>query len=160
MVMLASTLPRGRGSWLQTVVGLTVAVVALSVLGMHQLSLDHTFVAPKVEAGAGPHVSTLMSGSDTPTLSQQAVFDLQAPSVDHDHESDHGPQPCLTGCDDHPMMVTCLLALTLLVLAWRLHAPTLRDLPPLSASCSPGRAPLSGRRPPALTLAELSVRRT
>jgi hypothetical protein len=158
IVMLAPTFTRGRGSWLRTVLGLGVAVVALSVLGMHQLSLDHTFVAPDAEAGARP-LSTLMGGSDTSMSSQRAVFGLQAPTVGHDHESNHGPQPCLTGCDDHPVLVTCLLALTLLIVAWRLRAPTLRDLPPFSALRLPVRIPLAGW-PPALTLAELSVRRT
>jgi Family of unknown function (DUF6153) len=157
--MLAPRFTSGRGSWLRTLLGLAVVLVALSVLGMHQLSLDHTFVAPDAGAGAR-QASTLMGGSDTRMSSQRAVFDLPAPSVGHDHESGHGPQPCLTGCDDHPMMVTCLLALTLLVLALRLRAPALRDLPPFSAARTQVRIPLAGRRPPALTLAELSVRRT
>jgi hypothetical protein len=160
--MPAPVLPGGRSSWLRLLLGVGVIVVALGVLGMHQLSRGHTLVTPTApSAGAQPRASASMDGSDTPESQLRAAFDVQAPSVGHDDEGGHKQQPCLAGCQDHPLMLmACVLALTLLVLAWRLAPPTLRDLPWFRARHLQVRIPLAGRRPPALTLTELSVRRT
>jgi hypothetical protein len=53
-----------------------------------------------------------------------------------------------------------VLALTRLVLALRLHAPTLRDLPRFRTRPWQVHIPLVRLRLPALTLAQLSVLRT
>jgi hypothetical protein len=145
--MPAPGLAGGRSSWPRVLLGLGVIVVAIGVLGMHQLSLGHTLVTPTAQsAGAQQHASAPMDGSDTPESQLRAVFDVQAPFVGHDDEGGHEPQPCLAGCHDHQWMVaTCVLALTLLVLTWRLSPPPLRDLPRFCARRSQVRIPLAGR---------------
>jgi hypothetical protein len=145
----------------RVLLSLILAVVALSVIGMHQLSLSHSFATPE-QAGqrtsaAGPAISvhnTMAVGAIEPTGPLvDASSTPPAGSTDHD---DRCP-----GCGGHPMPFSaCLLALTLLVLFWWLAPPRMRHLPPHTAWRPAALRVVVARRVPALTLAELSILRT
>ncbi len=69
---------------------------------------------------------------------------------------------CATdGCEQHAMMMCCLLALTLLVLGWHLRMPSTHPRPPTSEPYRPRWAlpvlPVLSRCP---SLVELSISRT
>ena len=141
--------PRDVAGWPRALLGLALAVVASSVLGMHQLSVDHILAAaePRHHQTTGASTSAL-AGAPADTVSSVPMTG---------REPTH---PC-SGCDDHDALAaTCLLALTLLVM-WRLRPPVSRRLPRTSAGWRPvpTTVPL-GRRRTALTLTELSLRRT
>lgn len=124
---------------------------------MHQLSFNHTFAAPQ----AAPHTPSAAVaarvGDGSPAEAGHAAAVTPAPA--HSPAA-AGSDPCLSGCDGHTMLVvTRLLALTLLVTTWLLRPPGSRRLPSSRTLRLPV-TPSVGRRRPALTLAELAVRRT
>lgn len=136
-----------------------VVAVALSLLAMHQLSLNHTAASPL------PVLES--SGSTTGSVAGDHAHDGQhlLPGADHpataavDGEiSDHG----CPGCAQHHMMVlTCLAALILLVTGWLLRRPPAAHrirVTPL-VRCPLATAVLQWKPPP-LTWIELSVSRT
>lgn len=158
-------------TWRRVIVGIALCLIALAVVGMHQLSFGHLFVT-----GAG-------SGGDNPAHSTSSHSATAAPA--------HGHSPAMTsaasmpmaghgdvgagstgigssvedgcaGCGDHVMgLGTCLLALTLLVLFWSLRLPRPRSLPPLRRGSSSRVAlPRRRHRNHALSLVELSILRT
>ena len=151
----------------RTLVALVLGVVALAVVGMHQLSLGHSFVTPTegvsyaahAHGAAGPGHGDLHPADLSHTAGHAAMgtaADMGA--TDRPAAPDDG----CAGCSDHAMgLGTCLLALTLLVIAWWLRLPPPRALPPehrrpvrvrpLAAAASHVRA---------LSLAELSILRT
>lgn len=76
-------------------------------------------------------------------------------------EPSSGGDDVCPDCGHHTMAFgACLPALTLLVLAWLLAPPQVRHLPPLWLWQPRIMAVLAGRPLPALSLAQLSVRRT
>jgi len=160
-----------RSRWLRhLLLGLSLVVVMLGIVGMHQLPVGHE-VATGGRHGAHEHASASAQldlathvdgdGSDRDRVMTMAGVDLPAA------HATSGPgglaaDDCPT-CGDHDMALGCrLLALSLLVLSWALPSPRLRQLPPFlrlhlpSALFRPGYV----RMVPSLSLTELSLRRT
>lgn len=178
---------RARDGWRHTLVALALGVVALSFVGMHQLSLGHMFVTPSRDhhhaaAAKAPrmaHADHAMAASAPLPTSSRAMSQPLAPPMSQPvpqpgpqlvgHESasyvssgtgvaDDG----CTGCAGHVMgLGSCVLALTLLVLFWWLRLPQPRHLPPQHRRhprvVSVVRRELRTR---ALSLVELSILRT
>ena len=163
------------GAWRQAFLAVSLFVVAFSIVGMHQLSLDHELAAPTPpttstaaahDAGhqhSGPrdHVGAdQVMSSESPSLVQ-----FSAPQVlmalDPADGSSGGHEEGCAGCGGHTMAFgACLLAFTLLVLSWWLAPPTVRLLPPRLLARPSALIPPGHRRVPALSLAELSIVRT
>lgn len=144
-----------RRALLATVLG----VVALSVVGMHQLSLGHDFAT--LPAGAHQHVAAqlpMAEGYEVPGHAQNVG--QAAAGMQHDGHGGFSGDSC-PDCGDHNMALgACLLAMTLLVLSWCLPPPRVRHIPPRMLWRPATVATLLGRWVPALSLAELSVLRT
>lgn len=132
-----------------------VFAVALSLLAMHQLSMNHHAADP---TGTGMHASASFGHIDR--------HDVAAVDGDHTHLGplvvdghpwhDKGGCP---GCSEHAMALTCLAALTLLAVGWLLRRPTeWRGL--RLAQVVPRLRPSRGWMRQPLTLVELSVSRT
>jgi hypothetical protein len=134
-----------------------VVAVALSLLAMHQLSLNHTAASPLAVADAAGPGRSVADG-------HEHAGQHLAPGAEHPAEPvvegtvSHDGCP---GCAQHQaMMVTCLVALILLATGWLLRGP--------SAGRIVRVAPLVHRlilavprwRPPPRTWIELSVSRT
>lgn len=142
--------------WRHLLLALSLVVVSSSIVGMHQLSL----------AAAGD-VSTSMTGMTgmTGMVEPSAVLPSTATAAlgtPDGGTSGMGSGDC-PGCGDHMMAVgCCLMALTLLVLVWTLAPPRPRTRPPflLPRLALAVARPGPGRSVPALSLVELSLRRT
>lgn len=166
--IVAARLPR---TWRRVVVGIALGVVALAVVGMHQLSLGHLFVTgagsvddphahstssySALAASADSHSTAMTSAASMP-MSAHAEVGAVAAGMGSSVEDG------CAGCGDHVMGPgTCLLALTLLVLFWFLRLPRPRSLPPLRRR-SGSSVVLPCRRPRirALSFLELSILRT
>lgn len=150
---------------------LAMGVVALSVVGMHQLSFGHALATPT----AGDHQRTAAAQFGSARSTHRAVSNadeahqkgmagvaagsqvgLSFPTPNTSTGYDEG----CPGCSHHSMTFSsCLLALTLLVSAWGLAPPRVRLLPPRLRRPTTALA-LLGRRVPPLSLAELSILRT
>ena len=176
-VRLATPAPRRRPvrtSWLRhLLLGLSLVVVMLSIVGMHQLSVGHDVATGQhsVAAGGqhGAHEHAAASNHLDPAAhshGSDSVVAVAGVDLSAGHAASGGAglaaDDCPT-CGDHDMALgSCLLALTLLVLSWALLPPRLRQLPPFLRL----QLPLALVRPsyvrmvPALSLAELSLRRT
>jgi hypothetical protein len=142
------------GHWSRLLLVVGVVTIALSVLAMHQLAVNHTFSAPTSSGWRqADHHSASQRGEPHAPL---AGSDQPALAVVSDDVS------CAAGCsaDDDVSVAACLLALTLLVLCWRLAPPQLHPLPAGFPSRPLAPALLAPDRRTALSLAELSVRRT
>lgn len=154
-------LRRSHHRWLRhLLLALTLAMVTLGVVGMHQLSVDHDVAtgqsAVSSQAAAGTHpaqnAGAVAAMSHLPGLSPGQTSGA----------GDADGQAC-PDCTDHQMALNaCLLALTLLVLTWMLAPPRPRHRPPFQLSRLSVSAVRSvpGRLVPALSLTELSLRRT
>jgi hypothetical protein len=173
LIEAAGAIVAGRAphSWRRVLVSVALGLIALAVVGMHQLSLGHLFVATAdlssdghahgtsshaaMAAHAGAHLTAPASGKSMPMDShgRSAILTAAAGA-----SADDG----CTGCSDHVMGPgTCLLALTLLVLFWWLRLPRPRALPPARRNPDPSVAlPLGRPRVHALSLVELSILRT
>jgi hypothetical protein len=126
---------------------------------MHQLSVNHALVG----AAAGSHhdhateqtfrsdlIAEAMIGTVVGETSIGAISAAVVPADDH-----------CSDCGSHQTaFLTCLLALTLLVLAWSIAPPGLRVIAPSSRLAQPRPGPQLVRRIPAMSLLELSLRRT
>src|SRR5215211_3887453 len=113
-----SALARVVTMWPRALLHVGVIVVALSVLGMHQLSVDHT--VPTL----GPshiHEDAALVAVAPATWPTQADEELTAAWTTVASPLHQGSeQPC-SGCGHDPLVMTCLLALTLLVITWLLR---------------------------------------
>lgn len=171
---------RRRGGWLHhPLLALALLVVALSVVGMHQLSLGHDFATPSAQSHqrATGHDPT-QAGSAAPGHNRNVAPQSNAETHSHatslvvadsrgasataalssDGTSSHDAG--CPGCGQHTMAFSaCLLALTLLVLSWLLAPPRVRLLPPMLPVRVVAVAATVARRVPALSLAELSLLR-
>lgn len=153
------TAASSRQGWLRHLVfALSLVVVALSVVGMHQLSLGHDLVTGQASQQAPAQAGS--PAADTTMLMPAAPPGGSAglTSTTGGSSGEHCP-----GCGDDQMALgTCLAALTLLMLSWTLAAPRLRHLPPfLRPRLAPTMVgPALGRLVPPLSLVELSLRRT
>lgn len=180
---------RRRGQWAKTLrralLTIGLAVVAVCVVGMHQLSSDHTLATadsgPLHHAGAlqamtaggpgdpglgghpGDHAGDEMVTAITDTtgsLSAASVTGTVIATAATWVTSNSGDEGCAS-CGSHVMlMASCLLALTMVVASWLLRLPRAHTLPwrpiGLSTIVTTGRFRI---RPP-LSLVELSLRRT
>ena len=130
---------------------------------MHQLSVSHDIATGPVSSTAhadGAHHSDHVD----PAGAMPAAVAADHPGA---HSTAGTTGAGLGGacpdCADHQMAFgSCLLALTLLVLSWSLIPPRVCHLPPflLPRLASTMVGPALGRLIPALSLVELSVRRT
>lgn len=165
------------GAWRRAFVAVGLFVVAFSIVGMHQLSVDHQLAAPTVadtsRVGApapahghfNPHdheTAGINAGPVSTSLDLAGLVLLQGSvPVDPSHESSEGHGKGCPGCGSHTMAFgACLLALTLLVLSWWLAPPWVRLLPPQLHARARTVISRVDRRVPALSLAELSILRT
>lgn len=144
--------------WLHRVfLASALCVVVLGVIGMHQLSLGHDFAASPAAGGHGLGAAHLEVGG--PRLTG-AGRDVRTPAAAWGASSSVGADAC-PGCGQHSMAFSaCLLALTLLVLTWRLKPPQVRHLPPRWLRGPATVVVLIGRPLAALSLTELSILRT
>ncbi len=163
LAALRSSAAPQRGLLRRALLTLILVSVAFSVVGMHQLSLSHSFAVP---TATGQHEATADAGSgssqhDTMAMgvSKPAGQFAEVPVMTPDgswSEDDACP-----GCGGHPMGFTaCLLALTLLVLFWWLVPPRVRRLPPKPSRRLAAVMAVPARRVPALSMTELSILRT
>jgi hypothetical protein len=150
---------RSAGLWQRLLFLVAAITVSLSVLAMHQLAVDHLFVAP---ATSEPHVT--QHRPFAVEMQPVAIAD-QVPTGHHGQSLTFGAASadlCGADCDtDHEISVlSCLLALTLLMLSWLLAPPRecLQALP-FAARRLADVIPASKRRV-SRSLVELSVCRT
>jgi hypothetical protein len=151
---------RSAGQWQPLLFLVAAITISLSVLAMHQLAVNHLFVAP---ATSEPHVT--QHRPFAVEMQQVALID-QVPTGHHGQSSlIFGPASadlCSADCDaDHGIgVLSCLLALTLLMLSWLLAPPReRRQALPFAARRFAGVIPANKRRV-SRSLAELSVCRT
>lgn len=148
---------RGKSSTRWRQVALTTAALALCIglLGMHQLSMNHSLISA---SGGAEHTAT-----DHPPAGAAATSGVvhrttpDFPALQHP-----GEDGCAGNCHSGPL-AGCLLALALAlaVIVWALRRPTVRALPPVRLLLTLARPHQAGRKwRPALSLAELSLRRT
>ena len=150
---------RSAGLWQRLLFLVAAITISLSVLAMHQLAVNHLFVAP---AAGESHVS--QHRPLAVEMPQVAPID-QVPTGDHGSSLSFGPASadrCGADCDtDHEISVlSCLLALTLLMLSWLLTPPReCRQALPFATRRLADVIPASKRRV-CRSLVELSVCRT
>jgi hypothetical protein len=148
---------RSAGLWQRLLFLVAAITISLSVLAMHQLAVNHLFVAP---ATGEPHLT-----QHRPFEMQQVARTDQVPTGHHGQSLTFGPASadlCGADCDtDHEINVlSCLLALTLLMLSWLLSPPRqCRQALPFAARRLADVIPASKRRV-SRSLVELSVCRT
>lgn len=156
-------------------------LVALSVVGMHQLSVGHSMVtflttdaAPKSAAndrgskhtGNSHQVSPATAavnagGTDTsiPAPGDQAAGPSTAAVTATTSVMGSDATDC-AGCGQHTMAVmTCLLVLTVLIPPWLHRLPTSTRIPLFLTKPRLTSTPFLSRLLPALSLVELSLRR-
>lgn len=140
-----------------------VVAVALSLLAMHQMSVNHTAAGPQPFAvssiSADRHaVGPAHNHSESATINHTPAGTVRVAAVDRSLTALDDACP---GCAEHAMALTCLVALTLLAVSWLLRGPV--QWPGLLAR-RPRRALLQAWRwrwrPPSLNLVELSISRT
>ena len=144
---------------------MSMVVVVLSIIGMHQLSLGHDVaLGPDPSAGSA---SVARAESADRDLSSSQVLPVEVAALPSGHDAkgmtDGGMDGACPDCDHHQMALgSCLLALTLLVLGWLLAPPRPTFVSPFLLPRLVLRVALSAtsRRVPPLSLAELSVLRT
>ena len=150
---------RSAGLWQRLLFLVAAITVSLSVLAMHQLAVNHLFVAPATsEAHLTQHRPLAVE-------MQQVALTDHAPTGHHGQSLTFGPAGadlCGADCDtDHEVSVlSCLLALTLLMLSWLLTPPReCRQALPFATRRLADVIPASRRRV-SRPLVELSVCRT
>ena len=166
------------GGWRRAFLAVGLFVVAFSIVGMHQLSLNHELAAPSssiVSAAAATNVGHQHSSAHDHDTAGHVTGAGSASLGDVEYSGQPGPRAVdppngsfgdghennCPGCSSHSMAFgACLLAFTLLVLSWWLAPPRARLLPPrLLARPLPLITPVRRRVPP-LSLTELSILRT
>jgi hypothetical protein len=150
---------RSAGLWQRLLFLVAAITISLSVLAMHQLAVNHLFVAP---ATIEPHVTQHRPFA---VEMQQVALTDQVPTGHHGQSLTFGAASadlCEADCDtDHGISVlSCLLALTLLMLSWLLTPPReCRQALPFAARRPADVSPASKWRV-SRSLVELSVCRT
>lgn len=163
--VVRALLARPRGRLLRHLLfALSLVVVVLSIVGMHQLSLGHD-----VAVGPAPvaYVSVAQAKSAARVLSGGEVLPVAMAALPSGHDASGMTDGAMGGacpdCDHHQMALgSCLLALTLLVLGWLLAPPRPTHVLPFLLPNLVLWAAVSatGRLVPPLSLAELSLLRT
>lgn len=165
--------PAGLLSWLRDMVtgprhrlalavGLLAVVAAL--VGMHQMSLNHNLITGQASSFGHhpaqqprPHADPVVETAFVTAVPGQALHE-RSPEASHSFEDGSGGG-CDAGCHQGAM-AACLLVLTLAGVA-RLRRPTSRLLSPTRRRTrSALTEPVARGWRPALSLAELSLRRT
>jgi hypothetical protein len=145
--------------WRQLLLLVGAITISLSVLAMHQLAVNHSFARPATTEVHATHDQGFALG-----------MQQKGPTA---HPATHDGVPrlavaagnansCLPDCGAHHQVsvLSCLLALTLLMLSWLLAPPReCRQTFSAALRTIAGVVPLNNRRA-SLSLAELSVRRT
>jgi hypothetical protein len=150
---------RSAGLWQRLLFLVAAITVSLSVLAMHQLAVDHLFVAP---ATIEPHVT---QHRPLAVEMQQVALTDHVPTGHRGQSLTFGPASadlCGADCDtDHEISVlSCLLALTLLMMSWLLAPPReCRKALPFAARRFADVIP-AGKWRVSRSLVELSVCRT
>ena len=150
---------RSAGLWQRLLFLVAAITISFSVLAMHQLAVNHLFVAP---ATSEPHIT---QHRPLAVEMQQLALTDQVPTGHHGQSSTFGPASadlCGADCDtDHEISVlSCLLALALLMLSWLLTPPReCRQALPVATRRLSDVIPASKRRA-SRSLVELSVCRT
>jgi hypothetical protein len=150
---------RSAGLWQRLLFLVAAITISLSVLAMHQLAVNHLFVAP---ATSEPHVT---QHRPLAVEMQQLALTDHVPTGHHGQSLTFGAASadlCGADCDtDHEISVlSCLLALTLLMLSWLLAPPRqCRQALPFATRRLADVIPASKRRV-SRSLVELSVCRT
>lgn len=105
---------------------LAVIVIALSMLAMHQLSINHTAAQPAATSGTLAGHRTPSTQIDSPHYPLGHGADLgHAQLVGSDIGQPGSQDSSCPGCGDHHLMaLTCLAALILLAIGWVGTAPT------------------------------------
>ena len=142
---------------------MSLVVVVLSIVGMHQLSLGHD-----VAVGPTPPVAHApVAEAAARVLSDGEVVPVAMAALPSGHDASGMTDGAMGGacpdCDHHQMALgSCLLALTLLVLGWLLAPPRPTHVLPFLLPTLVLRVAVSatGRLVPPLSLAELSLLRT
>jgi hypothetical protein len=150
---------RSAGLWQRLLFLVAAITISLSVLAMHQLAVNHLFVAP---ATTEPHVT--QPRPFAVEMQQMALTD-HVPTGHRGQSLTFGPASadlCGPHCDtDHEISVlSCLLALTLLMMSWLLAPPReCRQALPFAARRFADVIP-AGKWRVSRSLVELSVCRT
>jgi hypothetical protein len=145
--------------WRQLLLLVGAITISLSVLAIHQLAVNHSFARPSTtEIHATHHQGVALE-------MQQEGLTAHPPTHDGVPSLAAGAgnaNSCWPDCGAHHQVsvLSCLLALTLLILSWLL-APPRECRQTLSAALRPTAGVVhSNNRRASLSLAELSVRRT
>jgi hypothetical protein len=152
----------GMGSarrWRQLLLLVGAITISLSVLAMHQLAVNHSFARPDTTEVHATHDQGFTRGMQQAGRTGHAITHIGGPRL---AVAAGNADSCWPDCGAHHQVsvLSCLLALTLLMLSWLLAPPRERrqtssaDLRP-----TPGVVHSNNRRV-SLSLAELSVRRT
>ena len=150
---------RSAGLWQRLLFLVAAITISFSVVAMHQLAVNHLFVAP---ATSEPHIT---QHRPLAVEMQQVALTDQVPTGHPGQSLTFGPASadlCGVDCDtDHKISVlSCLLALTLLMLSWLLTPPReCRQALPFATRRFSDVIPASKRRV-SRSLVELSVCRT
>lgn len=187
---------RERTRWIaplrHTLLAIGIAVVAVCVVSMHQLSSDHTLATgeggshahgaaltstvherlqPRIDHPShgvgGAAVWTVLPGETMPASGVSLVSaglmsaGIYMVTAEWGPISPSGDGDGCAGCASHLLrMATCLMALTLVVGARLLRPPTVRLMAWAKARPMFGLVTGRARSRPALSLVELSLRRT
>jgi hypothetical protein len=133
--------------------------ISLSVLAMHQLAVNPSFAAPVTSGSQVTHRQPLAMQM------QQVAHTDQLPAGHHARSFTLGPASaglCWSDCDaDHVVSaLSCMLALTLLMLSWLLAPPRERSQALLSVPRRLAVVTPVNKRRVSRSLVELSVCRT
>ena len=150
---------RSAGLWQWLLFLVAAITISFGVLAMHQLAVNHLFVAP---ATSEPHVT---SHRPLAVEMQQVALTDQVRTGHHVQSLTFGPASadlCGADCDTHHeiSVLSCLLALTLLMLSWLLTPPReCRQALPFATRRLADVIP-AGKRRVSRSLVALSVCRT
>jgi hypothetical protein len=130
-------------------------MIILSILGMHQLSVNHAMVRTTASSHHD-HASQQTFQRDLPA---QAMIGVES-AVDGMSAAVTPASGHCSDCSHQMAFFTCLLALTLLVFLWSIAPPGLRVIASNSRLAQPRPGRQLVRRILAMSLVELSLRRT
>jgi hypothetical protein len=151
----------GMGSasrWRQLLLLVGAITISLSVLAMHQLAVNHSFARPSTTEVHATHYQGVALGMQQEGLTAHPPTHDGVPSL---ALGAGNANSCWPDCGAHHQVsvLSCLLALTLLMLSWLL-APPGECRQRLASALRPTGVVLSNNRRVSLSFAELSVCRT
>jgi hypothetical protein len=114
---------RSAGPWQRLPLLVAAITISLSVLAMHQLAVNHSFAAPASSDFYITHHRLAAAETQQLALTDQLPIGYNGPSLVLRLT---GADPCLgydCGVDDDINVLSCVLALTLLMLSWLLAPP-------------------------------------